>query len=92
MKAKAVQGKQVPVEWTEDLGESQNGGTTLRSSPLSFGERLLLRCDGNAGNSFPTDQGKDRSSRATAGNGDPLDLGGTLVLPLECRRVCRGTS
>ena len=31
------------------------------SSLLSCGEHLLLRCDGNAGNSFPTTQGKDRS-------------------------------
>ena len=34
------------------------------SSRLSCGERLLLRCDGNAGNSFPTTQGKDPTSRA----------------------------
>ena len=34
------------------------------SSRLSCGERLLLRCDGNAGNSFPTTKGKDDSSRA----------------------------
>ena len=34
------------------------------SSRLSCGERLLLICDGNAGNSFPTSQGKDPSSRA----------------------------
>ena len=34
------------------------------SSHLSCGERLLLRCDGNAGNSFPNTQGKDPSSRA----------------------------
>ena len=27
-------------------------------SRLSCGEHLLLRCDGNAGNSFPTTQGK----------------------------------
>ena len=33
------------------------------SSRLSCGERLLLRCDENAGNSFPTPQGKDHSSR-----------------------------
>ena len=33
------------------------------SSRLSCGERLLLRCDGNAGNSFPIKQGKDPSSR-----------------------------
>ena len=34
------------------------------SSRLSCGERLLLRCDGNAGNSFPNMQGKDPSYRA----------------------------
>ena len=34
------------------------------SSRLSCGERLLLRCDGNAGNSFPNTQGNDPSSRA----------------------------
>ena len=33
------------------------------SSRLSCGERLLLRCDRNAGISFPTTQGKDSSSR-----------------------------
>ena len=33
------------------------------SSRLSCGERLLLRYDGNAGNSFPTTQGKDPTSR-----------------------------
>ena len=34
------------------------------SSRLSCGERLLLRCDENAQNSFQTTQGKDPSSRA----------------------------
>ena len=34
------------------------------SSRLSCGEGLLLICDGNAGNSFTTTQGKDPSSRA----------------------------
>ena len=33
-------------------------------SSLSCGERLLLRCDENTGNSFPTTQGKDPSSQA----------------------------
>ena len=37
------------------------------SSRLSCGERLLLRYDGNAGNSFATKHGKDPSSRATRG-------------------------
>ena len=34
------------------------------SSRLSCGERLLLRCDGNAGNSLPNTKGKDPTSRA----------------------------
>ena len=34
------------------------------SSCLSCGDRLLLRCDGNAGNSFPTTHGKVPSYRA----------------------------
>ena len=34
------------------------------SSRLSCGERLFLRCDGNAGNSFPNTKGKDPSSRS----------------------------
>ena len=34
------------------------------SSRLSCGERLHLRCDGNAGNSFPNMQGKDLYSQA----------------------------
>ena len=34
------------------------------SSRLSCGERLLLRCDGNAGKYFPITHGKDPSSRA----------------------------
>ena len=35
------------------------------SSRLSYGDRLLLRCDGNARNSFATKQRKDPLSRAT---------------------------
>ena len=34
------------------------------SSRLSCGERLVLKCDGNAGNYFRSKQGKDPSSRA----------------------------
>ena len=38
------------------------------SARLSCGERLLLRCDGNAGNSFPIMQRKDPFSRARRQN------------------------
>ena len=44
--------------------DSGNVARPWGSSRLSGGERLLLRCDGNAGNSFPNTQGKDPSSRA----------------------------
>ena len=37
------------------------------SSRLSCGEPLFLRCDGNAGDSFPSTQGKDSFSRAMRG-------------------------
>ena len=59
------------------------------SSRLSRGECLLLRCDGNDGNSFPTTQGKIAPLELGGGNGAPLDVGGKFVLPLEWRRVCR---
>ena len=46
------------------LGDSGNVARPWSSSRLSCGEGLPFRCDGNAGNSFPTTQGKDPSSRA----------------------------
>ena len=52
----------------------------------------FLKCDGNAGNSFPTKQGRIRHLELRGRNGAPVDVGGTLVFPLEWRRVCRGTS
>ena len=64
LKVEALRGKQVSLESTETSGGSGNAGTTLSSSRLSCGERLFLRWDGNAGNSFPTTKGKDPSSRA----------------------------
>ena len=64
LKVEAVQGKQVSLEWTETSGDSGNVARPWSSSRLSCGEPLLLRSDRNAGNSFPTTQGKDPSSRA----------------------------
>ena len=63
LKVKTVQGKQVSLEWTETSGDSGNVARPWSSSRLSCGECLLLRCDRNAGNSFPTTQGKDPTSR-----------------------------
>ena len=53
-----------PWNGLRHLGDSGNDGTTLEFLSPSCGEHLLLRCAGNAGNSFPTTQGKDPSSRA----------------------------
>ena len=64
LKFEAVQGNQVSLEWPETSGVSGNVARPWSSSRLSCGECLLLRCDGNAGNYFPTTQGKDPSSRA----------------------------
>ena len=63
LKVEAVQGKQVPWNGLRHLGDSGNGGTTLEFLSPFLWERLLLRCDGNAANSFPTTQGKDPSPR-----------------------------
>ena len=64
LKVETVHGKQVSLEWTEISGELWECGTTLEFLSPFLWERLLLRCDGNAGNSFPNTQGKDPSSRA----------------------------
>ena len=45
------------------------------SSRLSCGKRHLLRCDGNAGNSFPTTQRKDASTRARRRKRGPSGCG-----------------
>ena len=54
-----------PRNGLRHLGDSGNVARHWSSSLLSCGERLLLRCDRNARNSFSTTQGKDPASRAT---------------------------
>ena len=92
LKFEAVQGKQVSLEWTETSGDFGNVARPWSSSLLSCGECLLLRCDGNAGNSSRPRRERIPPLELGGGNGAPLDVGGTFVLPLEWRRVCRGTS
>ena len=64
LESEAVQGKQFPWNGLRLLQDSGNVARPWSSSHLSCGERLQLRCDRKAGNSFPTTQGKDPSSRA----------------------------
>ena len=64
LKVEAVPGKQFFLMDSGIWGTLGMVAQPWSSSRLSCGERLLLRCDGNAGNSFPTTQEKDLSSRA----------------------------
>ena len=41
---------------------------------------------------FPANQGKVPHLEPGGGIGAPLDVGGTLLIPMEWRRVSRGTS
>ena len=64
LEVEAVQGKQVSLERSETSGGLWECGTTLGFLSPFLWERLLLRCDGNAGDSFPNTRGRDPSSRA----------------------------
>ena len=71
----AVQGKQFSLMDSVIWGTLGMVAEPWSSSRLSCGERLLLRCDGNAGNSFPKTQGKDPSSQARRRKGDSSGCG-----------------
>ena len=64
LKSSQCRENRFPWNGLRHLGDSENASRPWSSSRLSCGVRLLLRCDGNTGNSFPTTQGKDPSSRA----------------------------
>ena len=79
------------------MGLISPGGENL----LDFVElrELLFTYDGDLRDPFWGPQERPVPMRVARGplelggrNGSPLDVGGTLVLPLEWRRVCRGTS
>ena len=53
------------------------------SSRLSYGERLLLRCDGKPGILSRARRERIPPLELGGGNGAPLDVGGTLVLPVD---------
>ena len=62
LNVEAVLGKLVSLLWTEHLRDSGNSGTTQEFLSPFCGERLHLRCDGIAGNSFSTTQEMNPSS------------------------------
>ena len=93
LKVDAVQGKQVSLEWTETSG----GLWDWWHDPevhLAFPVESASSLDATE---TPGILSRTRSERIPpqelgGRNGSPLDVGGTFVLPLEWRRVCRGPS
>ena len=93
LKVEAVQGKKFFPGVDRDIWVTL--GMVARrwsSSRLSCEERLLLRFDGIAGNSFRPRRERIPPLELGVGNGAPMDVARTLVLSLKWRRVCRGTS
>ena len=62
LESRGSAGKLVSLLCTEHLGDSGNSGTTQEFLSPFCGERLHLRCDGIAGNSFSTTQEMNPSS------------------------------
>ena len=88
LKVEAVQGKQVSLEWTETYG----GLWEWRHDPgvpLAFPVESASSLDGTGtpGILSPSRRERIPPLELGGGNGSPLDVGGTLVLPFEWRRV-----
>ena len=64
LESRGSAGKLVSLLWTEHLGDCGNGGTTLEFLSPFLWRAPPLEMRRNAGNSFPTAQGKDPSSPA----------------------------
>ena len=93
LKVEAVQGNSFPWNGLRHLGDSANCGTTLESLSPFLWRAPPLEMRRERGKFFPDHVGKRIPPlELGGGNGAPLDVGGTLVLPLEWRRVCRRTS
>ena len=93
VKVEAVQGKQVPPEWTETSGGLlewwHDAGVAL-----TFPVESTSSCDATGTPRILSRTSSERIPHLDlrGGNGALLDVGGTHVLPLEWRGVCRGTS
>ena len=93
LKVEAVQGKQVSLEWTEISGGLREWWHDP-GVPLAFPVESASSSDapGMMGILYRTRSERIPPLELGGGNAAPLDVGGTLMLPLECRRVCRGNS
>ena len=93
MNVEAVKGKQVPLERTETSGGLWEWWRDT-GVPLAFPVESASSLDAKG---TPGILSRPRRERIPplelgGGNGAPLDVGGTLVLPLEWSQICWGTS
>ena len=93
LKVEAVQGKQVSLEWTETSGVLFEWWHDP-GNPLAFPVESSSSLDVTEMPGILSRPPRERISplELEGGNGTPLVVGGTLVLPLEWTRVCQGTS
>ena len=93
LKVEAVQGKQVSLEWTE-TSEGLREWWHDPGVPLAFPVESSSSRDATGTPGILSRPRRERIPPLELGGGNeaPLDVGGTLVLPLQWRRVCRGTS
>ena len=93
LKVEAVQGKQVSLEWTEPSGGLWEWWHDP-GVPLAFPMENTSSLDATGTPGILSRPRRERIPPLELGvaNGAPLDVGGTLVLPLEWTRVSRGIS
>ena len=93
VKVEAVQGKQVPLEWTETSGGLLQWWHDARA-PLYFLVESASSSDATGTPGILSRPSRERIPQLELRGGSraPLDVGGTHVLPLEWRPVCRETS
>ena len=92
LKVVAVQGKQVSLEWTETSGGLWECGTILEFLSPFLWRAPPLEMRWERREFFPDHQGKDQTSRAMRRKRGSSGCGQDFPVPLEWRRVCRGTS
>ena len=90
LNVKAVQGKPVPLEWTDTSGGLLEWWHDP-GVPLAFPVESASSWDATGTPGILSLRNRERIPHLElgGGNGAPLDVFGTLVLPLEWRRVCR---
>ena len=93
LKVEAVEGKQISLERTKTSGGLWEWWHDP-GVPLAFPVENASSSDATGMPGILSQPGRERIPPLEfgGGNGAPLDVGGTLVLPLEWRRVCPGTS